>query len=62
MGELYMETFLNKIEERRKLSLGTNVIQPITAETMAFRMLRQRGIIRKMHDMVREMRSRNFNI
>ena len=62
MGDLYIETFLNKINMDRERSLGIDFAQPITVETMAFRMLRHRGMTRGLRLRVRRLRSRNFNV
>ena len=62
MGEAYMETFLRRIVRERVNSLKENYLQPVTVETMAFRLLRSAGILRDLHKRCRKIRSKNFNI
>lgn len=62
MASDFIETFLMRMMHDRKESYAQNSRQPITAETMAFRLVRQRGILRKLNERAARQRSRNFNL
>ncbi len=58
----FIETFLMRLAHERKESYAGNFLQPITAETMAFRMLRRCGILHNLRECATKQRSKNFNI
>ncbi len=62
MGSDFVETFLMRLSHERKESYMNNFMQPVTAETMAFRMARRRGILRDLRERAARDRSRNFNL
>ena len=43
-------------------ALTENYLQPVTVETMAFRLLRSKGILKDLHNRCQKIRSKNFNI
>lgn len=58
----FIETFLLRLTHERKESYAGNFLQPVTAETMAFRMARRCGILRDLRNRVTRQRSKNFNL
>lgn len=62
MSPEFIETFLNRMTAERKESYAQNPLQPVTATTMAFRMARRCGMLRKLRQMATELRSREFNL
>mgnify|MGYP000021941868 FL=1 len=58
----FIETFLKRLMADRKASYAEHPAQPVTAETMAFRMARRRGIQRTLGERATKLRSRNFNV
>lgn len=62
MAPDFIETFLARLTHERKESYAGNFMQPITAETMAFRMARRCGILRDLRERAMKQRSRDFNL
>ncbi len=62
MSPEFIETFLGRMTAERKESYAQNPLQPVTATTMAFRMARRCGMLRKLRQMATELRSREFNL
>ena len=62
MGADFVDTFMARISMERKDSFAKNYMQPVTPETMAFRMVRRCGMWRKLIDLSARQRSRDFNI
>ncbi len=62
MAPDFIETFLARLTHNRKASYAGNFMQPITAETMAFRMARRCGILRDLRERAAKQRSKNFNL
>jgi len=62
MGAEFIETFLMRLSVDRRESYAKNFAQPVTAEVMAFRMFRRCGMLRRLRERARLLRSRNFNI
>ena len=58
----FIDTFLQRLMADRKASYAAHPEQPVTAETMAFRMARRRGIQRTLGERATKMRSRSFNV
>lgn len=62
MGDAFIETFLRELTTNRRLQYDEYFLQPVTPGTMAFRMLRQRGVLRKLKRRAAKIRSKNFNV
>lgn len=62
MGDNFVETFLMRLSHERKESYANNFLQPVTAQTMAFRMARRARILGKLKERAAHHRSRNFNV
>lgn len=58
----FIETFLRRLMSERKASYAAHPDQPVTAETMAFRMARRRGIQFTLGERAARLRSRSFNV
>lgn len=48
--------------KKGRLQYDEYFLQPVTPGTMAFRMLRQRGVLRKLKRRAAKIRSKNFNV
>ncbi len=62
MSPDFIETFLGRLSAERKESYAQNPLQPVTPTTMAFRMARRCGILRKLRQLATKLRSREFNL
>lgn len=62
MGADFVDTFMTRITMERKDSYAKNYLQPVTPETMAFRMIRRCGMWRDLIELSARQRSRDFNI
>lgn len=62
MAPEFIETFLRRMTAERKESYAQNPLQPVTPTTMAFRMARRCGMLRKLRQMATAQRSREFNL
>ncbi len=62
MASDFIETFLERLTHERKKSYADNFMQPVTAETMAFRMARRCGMLRDLRNRAMKQRSRDFNL
>lgn len=62
MADNFIETFLMRMSHERKESYANNFLQPVTADTMAFRMARRARILGNLKERAARQRSRNFNV
>ena len=58
----YIDTYLVNLQKIRKQSMVAQYKQPITSMTMAFKMVRNTGILRRLRRLSKEQRSRKFQL
>lgn len=56
----YIDTYLTNLQHSRKQSMGLQYTQPITSTTMAFKMVRNTGVLRKLRARAKEQRSKKY--
>lgn len=58
----YIDTYLVNLQKIRAQSMYAQYKQPITSMTMAFKMVRNTGILRQLRRLSKEQRSRKFQL
>lgn len=62
MASDFIETFIGRVGQERNQSFYDNPVQPVTPQTMAFRMARRCGMLMDLHERAAWLRSKNFNV
>lgn len=62
MSDTYLDTFLSRLWSERRDAYDRAPLQPITPETMAFRMMRRCGILNKIKERMDRIRNKNFTL
>ncbi len=58
----YIDTYLVNLQKIRSQSMFAQYAQPITSMTMAFKMVRNTGILRRLRKVSRDQRSRKYQL
>ena len=58
----FIDTYLVNLQRLRTKSMSAQYKQPITSMTMAFKMVRNTGVLRRLRRVSREQRSRKFQL
>lgn len=62
MSDTYLDTFLSRLWSERRAAYDRAPLQPITPETMAFRMMRRCGVLNKIKERLDKIRNKNFTL
>ncbi len=62
MSDTYLDTFLSRLWTERRDAYDRAPLQPITPETMAFRMMRRCGVLNKIKERMDKIRNKNFTL
>jgi len=62
MSDTFLDTFLSRLWLERTSAYERSPLQPITAETMAFRMMRRCGALNKIKSRMDHIRNKNFTL
>lgn len=62
MSDTFLDTFLSRLWSERRAAYSSSPLQPITPETMAFRMMRRCGVLNKIKVRLETLKNKNFTL